>query len=237
MRIATTGMLGSFLACLVAACSGTSPETPSGPSPVPTPSQAAAQGTPASSLTGAVLENGGRLTVGGRLQYLFGPTSDSQGGIVPVRSDGGYTVPSVPHGTRVNLLFLPNTGVAGGSLHQPCAAYATVSKPTVLSVELVSKGIPPSDPTPTLSGVVFRRDRGETIPLTATLMYSGAAATRADDAGRYSLCRLPPGPGQLLVGATCNDAWMYVPVVIDGDTVADIDMTEWFSTCPGFIEI
>ena len=148
-----------------------------------------------------------------------------------------WSIQSIPNGTRVNLLFLPNTGVAAGALHQPCAAYTTVSEPTVLNVELISKGIPPADPTPTLSGVVFRRDQGERIPIPATLMYSGAAATRADDSGRYSLCRLPTGPGQILVGATCNDAWMDVPVVIAGDTVVDVDMTEWFRTCPGGVMI
>jgi len=30
---------------------------------------------------------------------------------------------------------------------------------------------------------------------------------------------------------------MFVPVVIDGDTVADVDLTEWFRTCPGIIDI
>src|SRR5262245_6038114 len=198
MRVVPTTVFCLVVGCLVMSCGST---TSSGPSPggvVPNPVQQAA--APAPALTGVVLENGGRLTVGGRIQYLYGPNNDRFGGVVPVSTfDGRYTIESIPSGTRVNLLFMPNTGVASGRLHQPCAAYTTVSGPTVLNVELISKEIPPPTPAPTLSGVVFRRDQDVRIPIPATLMYSGAAATRADDSGHYSLCRLPPGPGQLLV--------------------------------------
>jgi hypothetical protein len=235
MRLAAVRVVGFVVVCLVASCGG---PTPSGPSPgvVPNPLPQVTSAAPA--LTGVVLENGGRLTVRGRIEYLYGPASDAFGGLVPVSPiDGRYIIQSIPSGTRVNLLFLPNSGVASGTLHQPCAAYTTVSEATTLNVELISKGSPPSNPSPTLSGVVFRRDQDVRIPLSVTLMYSGAAATRADESGRYSLCRLPAGPGVLLVGATCNDQWMYVPVVINGDTVVDVDMTEWFRSCPGLVDI
>ena len=94
--------------------------------------------------------------------------------------------------------------------------------------------------SPTLSGVVFHGTPEGRRPWANTrVFYKSIEApsydvyVRSDEHGRYDVGRLPVGSGSVGAG-DCNDAALYMPGEIRGDTVADIDVTWLVTTCPGF---
>ena len=241
-------LLGALaLAGLLAACN----KQPVTPTPAPTPAPAPALPVPSpgvpltsNTLSGVVFESsasGPRAVPGGFVGYRV----DTGNGLgrVPVDSNGRYTIPNLPDRSQVRVTAF--AGLGNGELEQPCGAYASVNGDTVRDIELVRPGTrSQSHAPPTLSGVVFHTTGEGRRPLTLAnmrvLYFSVSRSTydvytRTDSAGRYEVCGLPLGVGNVSAG-DCNDAVEQVPVEIRGDTNAlDLDLTSLIRNCPGVV--
>jgi len=106
---------------------------------------------------------------------------------------------------------------------------------TVLDVEYNVLGVPGTGGSPTLSGVVFESTAAgrQAVPGKRVLYYSNnslSASTWTGPDGRYEFCRLPRGTGRVLMYDVEDWEWLApakeTPVVINGDVVPDIDITQ-----------
>ena len=176
---------------------------------------------------------GPRTGAGNFVNYLV-ETGGTVGRVV-VDADGRYTIPNVPHGSKIRA-----TAFGGGDLKQTCAAHAFVDADTVLDIELVRPGTRSlRHRAPTLSGVVFQTTAEGRQPVAGTqvVYYSVFKGTydvymTTDANGRFEFCGLPLGAGDLMAG-DCHDATLQVPVEIRGDaTAVDVDLTSWIRECP-----
>jgi hypothetical protein len=147
---------------------------------------------------------------------------------------GRYAIDGLPSGSRVAV------AVFTGAWHQPCAATATMTGDTTLDIEIarITGGRLPSFQTlrtsPTLSGTLFRQEAdGRRRPVALTeVNYTDQcrglvlARTYTDADGRYSLCRLPISQGCVQVNLSTETDYNFqnTPVVIQGDTILDIEV-------------
>jgi len=183
--------------------------------------------------------NGPRAVAGGFVGYRV----DTEAGLgrVPVDTNGRYTIPNLPDKSRIRVTAFAAFG--NGELEQPCGAYALVNGDTTRDIELVRPGTRvQSHAPPTLSGVVFHTTaEGRRALANMRVLYFSVSNstfdvyTRTDSAGRYEVCGLPLGVGNVSAG-DCNDAVEQVPVEIRGDTnILDIDLTSLIRKCPGVV--
>ncbi len=239
MRVFIALAMGGLLAACNEPLVTPAPTLPSAPTPVQSP---ATPGPPAGpqtghTLTGVVFEDigtGPHAVAGGTVAYLIdaGPVSSN----VSVDTNGRYTIPNLPDGSRIRVSARSNSTVW---VTQACGAYAVINGDTVLDVELVRPGTRPATwVAPTLSGVVFQTAEGRRpvadTPVVYYSVYYGTydVNTTTDAEGRYEFCGLPLGVGQLAAG-DCNEAMQRQAVEIRGDTnVLDVDLTAMIRDCP-----
>jgi hypothetical protein len=236
----------SLLAALaVGGLLGACNKQPITPTPVPTAAPTPAPLSPSipqtgNTLSGVVFEStadGPRAVAGGFVDYRVDTGRGENR--VSLDTNGRYTIPNLPDRSRIGV-----TAFGNGQLEQPCGAYAFVHGDTVRDIELVrprTHGL--SQTAPTLSGVVFHMTAEGRRPLanTRVVYYSVYqstpfdAYTTTDSDGRYEVCGLPLGVGQLGAG-DCNDQVALFPVEIRGDTsVLDVDLTPLIRDCPGVV--
>ena len=153
----------------------------------------------------------------------------STGGSVFADSNGRYELPHVLFGTYLQLR------ADKGARSQPCASYATVVGNMTLTVELVSKGSPPSQAaSPIVSGMVYentpqgrRPIEGYAIGYQSNCRGLVQVYGWTDTGGRYSFCNLPRGDGCVIVFVPTPD-WdtvdRVVPINVQGDHVVDIEI-------------
>jgi hypothetical protein len=237
-RLVTCGLL---VFCLSGCTSSTAPVMPpptaptlAGPPPTP-------DATAGPMLSGIVFESstdGSKQPLSGsRVYYAF---ADGTRDFAVTDEAGRYSVGPVPDGSRVRLTAF--AVVKAGWLFQRSGASTTLRGDTALDVELVPSGVRGGAYTsPTLSGVVYRATPAGQQPVAQTRVFYRSLGVDApfydvyletDEQGRFDFGRLPLGPGRLGAG-NCNDQAEFVTVEINGDMVADVDLTTLFSTCPG----
>lgn len=246
------------LAGLLAACS--EPPTIVAPSPSSPPPQGLPAPPPnpqtRPALTGVVFqttEQGRRPVSGARVivvDLIDGPYGDYGWSEVLSDTNGRFITNVFPvfpgRPVKVTAYSGRDFGLSNQSgLYQMCAVHPTIDGDTIADIELVQAGVlPMTYGSPTLSGVVFetsngRRPVGGTPVLYSSYGHDGADVyTRTDAAGRYNFCRLPLGTGYVLAGCpgavTPSPGFRFtnVPVEIRGDTVLDVDITSFISSCP-----
>jgi hypothetical protein len=157
-----------------------------------------------------------------------------------VNPAGEYVIQDVDVGTVVNLVWAAGPG--SEKFHQPCPTYATISATEAhrdIEVARLGSGDFRYE-SPILSGTVFETTAGGRRPLSHTrVLYASGprgydAYTETDDKGRYALCRIPSANGRVGAG-DCNDAVFFVSADVKGDTVVDVDLTEFYASCPGAV--
>jgi hypothetical protein len=248
MRRLRSDSTALVLVGLVTACSSqpTAPAPIAAPIPssIPAPPVAPPPAIPQTgpTLSGVVFESTGdgqRPVAGGFVQY--GGDNFNGWARVSVDSNGRYTIPNLPDGSRIRLTAFPGNG----GLEQPCGTYASVNGDTVRNIELVRPGAHGlSYRAPTLHGVVSYTAAEGRRPVTYTrVLYFSVPGggsdmyTTTDSEGRYDVCGVPLGRGFLGAG-DCNDAIMQWPVEIRGDAnVLDVDITSLIGECPGTVVI
>ena len=211
-----------------AAVSTTAP-TPAISAPVPGPSSG-------STVSGIVFETtaeGTRPLPGSKVVFVSGEKMNS----AVTDQTGHYSISNIPNRDRVRIVAFPPIGL---SLFQRTAVTRGVDGDATVDIELVSESAPGATyGSPTLSGVVYYMTSNGPRPWPNTpvvykaftgLLYDVYQSTDAQ--GRFDFGRLPLGSGELGAG-NCNDAMMFRPVDIRGDTVANIDITWLVTTCPG----
>lgn len=188
-------------------------------------------------LSGTVLDrtSGVQPVRGGQVSFWIG---NGRWGQVPVDGEGRYTVPSLPPGTLVRLLWTPLPGYAG--LLQPHPVNVeTLAGQVTRDIDVMRRGTTPSSRPLTLSGVVYKETADGRRPLARQrVLYSinnwpGLDAyTETNEFGAYHLFGLPSGTGRLGIG-DCNDAVLPVDVAMNRDAVQDVDLTSFLAACPG----
>ena len=211
-------------ALLGAACAGPDTAGPSPPAPSP-PLTFTLSGAVYGTLLDGVREPVANVHV---IREIDG-TGHSGGWVTD--ADGHYAIPGLRHGSRVAVTAM------AGAWSQPCAAVATIVGDTTLDVDLVSGRAlrTPVRESPSLSGVVFkigadgvrRPSPGRYLSFKARCGGLVLAYTYSDAEGRYSMCRLPPGPGCVDVNTAVSDTEYgpdrQVRVDVQGDMVLDLD--------------
>jgi hypothetical protein len=230
-----------FVASALSACGGDTPQrqlpmtqpTPVNSTPAPAPSTG-------NQLSGTVIEqtpSGGRAVTGGTV--FFWPGS-RPGGQVAVNGDGKFSIPNLDVAVRVRLVWL--SPGSDDKFQQAAPANVTIEGPDThrdIQVARIGSG-EFRCASPVLSGTVFentpdgRRPLAHTRVLYAVDAHGFDAYTETDTQGRYTLCDLPPGTGQVEAG-DCNDAVFPVAAEIRGDTAVDVDLTAFYASCPGAV--
>ena len=234
--------------CVLLSCE-TGPTTPGTPTEPTAPPVSPAPPPPPPNLTGpsvwgTVIQSDGQPAPHARITFhAEGAGTSSDDRIEASRTadaSGRYEVANLKDGYRAKVTAFGGPGTVG--LVQACAANAVINGVTRLDIELVAPGTTGTlHRPPTLSGVVIGPTGGATRPLRGIMVgyntLNGGiqdAYTFTDSAGRYSLCGIPLGPGELLAG-DCNDQWLFDNALdIRGDTVFDIDLTLPAQRCPNF---
>lgn len=117
---------------------------------------------------------------------------------MPVGADGRYRLSGVPDGRFVKIESVDLTGIRDPNRYRQCATNTIIRDDTQLDVELLLPGTPV--PGPTLSGQVYTMDAASRVPLARATMYFRSRGfgpdtwAVTDEAGRYSLCGIPPMP-------------------------------------------
>jgi hypothetical protein len=161
-----------------------------------------------------------------------GPTDPERGGWVPVGTDSGYRLSGVPDNRFVKISSV-DTGT-GATRDRFCATNTITRGDTELDIALFQPGA--VLPTPTLSGRISAMINDTLMPIAGAIIYFQSRGFGpdvwdfTDSDGRYSLCGIPPIPGQLYM--VCgNDEEPYRRAVdIRADAVIDIDATAFY-TC------
>jgi hypothetical protein len=205
---------------------------PSPPAPTPEPPPASLPG-PGITLSGRIFEvsaDGTRRPISARQVDVEvdvdGPTDPKRGGWVPVGTDGGYRLSGVPDNRFVKIAEVETTGTARDRF---CATNTITRGDTELDIALFQPGA--VLPTPTISGRITAMIDDKLMPIAGAIIYFQSRAFApdvwavADSDGRYSLCGIPPIPGQLYM-ICANDIDAYRRAVdIRADAVIDIDAT------------
>ena len=215
---------------LTAACS-----SPSTPTPTTPPGGG---GSPTGGLYDVTLEvfedapPGFRPIAGARGTIDFRRPGDnfSTGNGFQTDDDGRYVFPHMAHGTAVKIR------ADQGGYYQPCAVGASITSASTLRLELVKAGSQPRIlASPVLSGMVYTNGPlgREPVADLAIGYMSGCRGLvevygRTDEQGRYLFCRLPPGPGCLLMYWGWDSEFeKQVPLNIgSGDLVVDVDLSK-----------
>lgn len=171
---------------------------------------------------------------------MFFWSPDRPPGRVPVNSDGQYVIPDVELGSVFRLVG--TSGPGSDTFHQPCPIRATIAAAdTHRDIEVARVGSHEFRyESPMLSGTVFERTAEGRRPLghTRVVYASGSrgydAYTETDDEGKYAFCRVPSGDARIGAG-DCNDAVLFVSSEVKGDTVVDVDLTDFYASCPGAV--
>jgi hypothetical protein len=222
------GLTSAFLVFVSAGCSeSVSPAPPTAPSP-----PVATHFT----LSGTVFEStpeGQRPLGGAYLHEIDWLGGRGYGHSLRADADGRYSVANLPRGATaiITVVFSGRSG----RLHQPCAATAIMNADKVVDVEYNAFGVRGTGGSPTLSGLVFEDTAAgrQAVPDKKVLYYGNdtlQAFTWTGPDGRYEFCRLPKGPGNVVVSVV-EDFEVGGPtkeksVVINGDAVLDIDITQ-----------
>jgi hypothetical protein len=192
---------------------------------------------PGITLSGAIFEvlpDGTRRSIGARQVAVevdvATPLDPQRGGWVPVGPDGRYRVSGVPDGRFVKVASVDTTG--NTRRYQLCATNTITRGDTELDIALFQPGA--VLPTPTLSGQISAMIDDKLVPLAGADIYFRSRAfgpdvlQLTDSDGRYSLCGIPPIPGELYM--VCgNDVTAYSRAVdIRADAVVDIDATAFY---------
>ena len=191
-------------------------------------------------LSGTVIEwtPSGVRSVSGGTVFFWRP--DRPVSLVSVNSEGEYVIQDVEIGTVVNMVWAAGPG--SDKFHQPCPTYATIGATDAhrdIEVARLGSGDFRYE-SPILSGMVFETTAGGRRPLThARVLYAAGprgydAYTETDNEGRYSFCRVPSGTGRVGAG-DCNDAAFFVSADVKNDTVVDVDLTDFYASCPGVV--
>ena len=142
-------------------------------------------------------------------------------------ADGRKVFPHVLHGTDVRFL-----GFRSGYT-QPCFVGGRVVAESTMQLELVTRGSRPRVlDSPTLSGTVYNNtpDGRAPVPDLQIQFMGGAHGLTlvhgwTDSAGRYEFCRLPRGPGKLVMRWGFDSEFgKEVHLNITGDQVADVEI-------------
>jgi hypothetical protein len=231
--------IAAVLAALVSArCSGRSAATattPSGLGPSTTPPSGGSP-IPGLAVSGTVLTTSREGTfplANSRVDFV----GEHGAGSVTPDGAGRYVIPNLVEGERVHLVAFATPPLR---LFQRSAFIALVNVDTRVDIELVSDGfLGISFDSPSLSGTIYRDTPDGRKPQARTRVFfksfdgPGYDAYQESDAeGRFAFGRLPEGAGRLGVG-NCNDQALLVAVDIRGDTVTDVDITQFVATCPG----
>jgi len=226
-----------LMACIQ--CGGNPATTPIGPSATPIASSATdgriSVGT-GPRIEGTVLETSreGTFPVAGSTVVFI---REQASGSVTADGAGRYSIPNLANQERVRVVaFAPPER----PLFQRSAVSAVVNGNTRVDVELVAEPVLGLlFDSPSLSGSVYITTPDGPRPQAHTRVFYKSfdgpwydVYQSTDEQGRFAFGRLPVGPGRLGVG-NCNDQALIVPVDVQGDTVANVDITAFAATCPG----
>jgi hypothetical protein len=225
----------TVIAVIVSGCSPAGPSAPTTTATIgpPTPPSVPTLATTLSGTVLATTPSGTFRVSGGQVVFLAGGASGS----VTVGSDGHYEIIGLPAGKRVRVTAFP---LPGSQLFQRSATSITLAGQTILDIELVAEPeVGTTYGPPTLSGRVYYVAPDGVRPWPHTrVVYKSVEGPwydvyqASDDDGRFAFGRLPLGPGQLGAG-DCNDQLQFQRVVIQADTVSDLDVTPLVTQCPG----
>ena len=158
---------------------------------------------------------------------------------MPVSTDGQYVIANVDVGVLVRLVWFPP---ANENFHQPAPVNVTIVGSEThrdIDVARIGSGEFPCE-SPILSGTVFeampdgRRPLAQSRVVYALDTRGFDAYTKTDTQGRFAFCDVREGNGRVGAG-DCNDAAFFISVNVNGDSVADIDLTDFNASCPGVV--
>jgi hypothetical protein len=216
------------LAALQASCGTTSPAAPTTVTIEPPP------GPALHDVTLVVVEDtpGGLRPVpfpGGVFNYHRPGENYGTGDSFVGDADGRKVFPHVLHGTDVRIL-----GIRSGYT-QPCFVGGQVVAESTMQLELVKRGSRPRVlESPTLSVTVYNNTPHGRAPVPdLQIQFAGGARGLTagygwtDSDGRYEFCRLPRGPGKIVMYWGFDSEFSKeVGLNITGDQVVDIEIVK-----------